>query len=148
MAAFDVAKPQTISALNNILEYCRLMHPGQHQTTQSIEKNQVSLLVSLKSILIAEDTNFNTVFKAVLAIIKVNRNDAFAITMRNRGLNGVSLATIDNVDMRFLTRLIDALHVASGVTDITTVKTLVDMNKLLGAINNVRAKNNLTAFFS
>lgn len=148
VAALEVAKMQSSSALNNILAYVKDMHQGQPQNAASIERNQLKLLSALQTILIAEDENFNVVWKGVLAIFKANRNDAFSVTMRNRGLNTISMATMPNETMRFLTRVVDAMVVASGVNDISQVKSMVDMTKLLSSVVNVRAKQNLTAFFS
>jgi hypothetical protein len=146
--AMKIGKMQTQSALTQLLEYVRDMHPGQSQTAATIEANQIKLFNSLFVILISEDVNFSKVFKAVIALVKKHRNDAFKVTMRNRGLNSISLSSMDNKSMRFLTRVVDLLHVASGLNDISKVKEHVDMNKLLDAVTNVRAKQNLTAFFS
>lgn len=147
-AALAVAKMQTVPALTAILNYARDMHPAQPQTKDSIEKSQLRLLNALSIILVQEDENFPVVFKAVIAIVKANRNLAFKVTMVHRGMNTVSLATIDNDTMRFLTRLIDVLYVASGMNDVSQVKTAVDMKKLLSSVANVKANKNLTNFFS
>jgi hypothetical protein len=146
--ALKVGKMQTNAAMHDILNYVQDMHPGKPQSAASIEANQLKLLNALYTIVISEDTNFATVFKGVIAIVRRHRNDCFKVTMRNRGLNTVSMATIDNKNMRFLTRLVDTLFVASGLKDMSTVKQHVDMKKLFEAIANVRAKQNLTAFFS
>jgi hypothetical protein len=148
LEALKVGKMQTNAAVLDLLSYVADMHPGKPQGAASIEANQVKLLNALYTIVISEDTNFGTVFKAVIAIVRRHRNDCFRVTMRNRGLNGVSMATIDNKNMRFLTRLVDAVVVASGLKDMSAVKQHVDMKKLFEAISNVRAKQNLTAFFS
>lgn len=148
LKAYEVAKMQTKPALIAIEEYVVDMHPAKAQTAKSIENNQLKLLNALLTIMIAEDTNFNTVFKAVIALAKAHRNTTFSPTMRNRGLNSIELTTIDNNNMRFLTRIVDVLHVTAGVRDVSQVKGLIDMNKLLSSIANVKAKNNLTAFYS
>jgi hypothetical protein len=148
LEALKVGKMQTNAALLDVLSYVSDMHPNKPQSAQSIEANQVKLMNALFTIVISEDTNFKTVFKAVIAVVRRHRNECFRTTMRNRGLNSVSMATIDNKNMRFLTRLVDAVVVASGLRDMSTVKQHVDMKKLFESVSNVRAKQNLTAFFS
>lgn len=147
-AAFQVAKMNSSSALKAIVDYARDMHPAQPQTKESIEKSQVRLLNALFTILSAEDENFGIVFKGVLAVVRAHRNEAFKITMIHRGMSTISHSAIDNATMLFLTRLLDTLQIAAGLRDISQVKKQVDMNKLLSAVANVRAKKNLTNFFS
>lgn len=148
LEAMKVGKMQTQSALSMVLKYVRDMHPLQRQNQQTIEAHQVSLLNALFTILTAEDVNFPTVYRAVIAIVKKHRNDAFHITSRNRGLNGVAVGRIDNRNMRFLTRVVDLLVVTSGLNDLAAVKQHVDMKKLMESVTNVRAAQNLTAFYS
>ena len=146
--AFEVAKMNSTVALKSLVDYAREMHPAKPQTVATIEKNQLRLLNALYTILSTEDENFATVFKGVLAVVRANRNDAFKITMIHRGLSNISHTSIDNDTMRFLTRLIDTLQIASGLRDISQVKKQVDMQKLIGTVANPRAKKNLTNFFS
>lgn len=146
--AFQVAKMNSSSALKTIVDYARDMHPAQPQTKESIEKSQVRLLNALFTILSAEDENFGIVFKGVLAVVRAHRNEAFKITMIHRGMSTISHSAIDNATMLFLTRLLDTLQIAAGLRDISQVKKQVDMDKLLSAVANVRAKKNLTNFFS
>ncbi|HEX9136546.1 MAG TPA: hypothetical protein VF905_06335 [Nitrospirota bacterium] len=148
LEALKVGKMQSNHAMLDILSYVSDMHPAKPQGAASIEANQIKLLNALYTIVISEDTNFAPVFKGVIAIVRRHRNDCFKVTMRNRGLNSVSMASIDNKNMRFLTRLVDTLFVASGLKDMSTVKQHVDMKKLFETVANVRAKQNLTAFFS
>ena len=148
VAAYKVASMKSSSAIKSLLDYARDMHPAKSQTPSEIEKHQVKLLSALFTILSSEDENFGVVFKAVLAIVKANRKEAFSITMVHRGLNTIGMDVIDNDKMRFLTRLIDALIVASGVNNMSQVKGMVDMTKLLACVANVKANKNLTQFFS
>jgi hypothetical protein len=148
VAAMKVGTMQTQSAMHALLEYVQEMLPAKPQTESSIHNSQIKLLTALYTILSAEDENFATVFRGVIAIIKAHRNQAFKITSRSRGLNSISTGLIDNKNMRFLTRVIDLLVVTAGLTDISKAKEHVDFAKLLDSVTNVRAKQNLTAFYS
>lgn len=146
--AYEVAKMQSAAALNTIVKYMDAMAPAQPQTAESIRDWQVNFMNSMFTIAIAEDVNFPTVYRAVIALVKKNRDTVFSPTLRNRGLGTMSTGVIDDDKMRFLTRLIDLLYVTSGVANISQVKGQVDMNKFLSAVSNIRAKNNFTAFYS
>lgn len=146
--AMKVGKPQTQSALHSLLEYVQEMLPARPQTESSIHNSQVKLLTALYTILSAEDENFATIYRGALAIVKAHRNESFKITSRGRGLNSISTGLIDNKNMRFLTRVIDLMVVTAGLTDISKAKEHVDFTKLLDSVTNVRAKQNLTAFYS
>lgn len=147
-AAMKVASMQTQSALAQIQEYMRDMHPAKPNNAKSIEQHQVKLMYALYTALTAEDQHFATVWKAIIAIAKQHRDGAFKVTARNRGLNSISLATIDNKMMRFLTRVIDLLAVQTGINDLATVKQHVDFAKLIESVTHHKAKQNLTAFYS
>jgi hypothetical protein len=146
--AMKVAKSQTQSALGQIADYCKNMHPGKPQTSKSVETNQLVLLNALTIAMSSEDVNFPVVYKAIIAMVRANKTLCFRVTARNRGLNTVALATIDNKNMRFLTRVLDLMVVTSGMADIATVKQHVDMKKLFEAVTNVKIKQNLTAYYS
>lgn len=147
-AAMQVGTMQSQTALNQIAEYMRDMHPAKPNNPASIEQHQVKLMYALYTILISEDKNFATVWKAVIALARQHRDGAFKVTARNRGLNSVSLATIDNKMMRFLTRVVDLLAVTSGMNDMSVIKQHVDMAKLLESVTHVKAKQNITAYYS
>lgn len=148
VAAMKVAKPQTQSALYQVIQYAIDMHPGKRVELSAIEQAQVNLRSNLFTILSAEDVNFKTVYQALLAIVKAHKTNCFAITARNRGLNTVSLAALDNKGMRFLTKIVDLLVLTAGSNSVEQVKQHYDFSKLAEWCPNVRIQQNLTSYYS
>lgn len=148
IAAMKIGKPETQSALKQFIDYCDEMHPGKGQTVATIEQSQTKLIHTLYTLLAAEDKNFRVVYQAVLAVVRRHRNLAFKPTNRNRGLNTVQIATIDNRSMRFLTRFIDLLVLSAGTNNVEQIKQHFDLAKLFEVIPNERIKQNLTAYYS
>lgn len=148
VAAMKVAKPQTQSALYQVIDYADALHPGKRVALKTIEQAQVNLRVSLFTILSAEDTNFKVVYQALLAIVRKHKQNCFAVTARNRGLNTVSLQALDNKNMRFLTRIVDLLVLTAGTNDVESVKKLFDFSKMADWCLNQRIQQNLTTYYS
>lgn len=148
VAAMKVAKAQTQSALYQVIQYAIDMHPGKRVELPAIEQAQINLRSNLFTILSAEDVNFKVVYQALLAIVKAHRQNCFAITARNRGLNTVSLAALDNKGMRFLTKIVDLLVLTAGMNDVENVKKQFDFSKLAEWCPNVRIQQNLTSYYS
>lgn len=148
VAAMKVAKAQTQSALYQVIQYASDLHPGKRVDAKTIESAQVNLRSNLFTILSAEDVNFKVVYQALLAIVRTHKNNCFAITARNRGLNTVSLAALDNKGMRFLTKIVDLLVLTAGTNNLEQVKAHYDFSKLAEWCPNVRIQQNLTSYYS
>lgn len=146
--AMDVVKSQTKSALYQVLAYCDAMAPGKPQTEKSIQQQQLGLLSNLFTILNAEDKNFPVAYRALLSIVNANKKGAFRVESRARGLNTVAIETIDNKQMRFLTRIVDLLCVNAGINDVDLVKQHINIPRVLESVYNVRIKQNLTQYYS
>lgn len=146
--AMKVAKAKTQSALNSILEYVDKMDPAKPQSQASIEANQIQLRASLYTVLSAEDENFDIVYKGLLAIVRANAQKCFKITARNRGLNTVTIASLDNKGMRFLTRVLDLLVLTAGTNNLELVKKNYELKRLFEVTGSVRINDNLTAYYS
>lgn len=148
VAAMKVGKPETQSALYQVIKYAQDMHPGQRIEMSQIERNQANLRVNLYTLLSAEDVNFKTVYRALLAVVRVHKNNCFAVTARNRGLNTVSMQTIDNKNMRFLTKIVDLLVLTAGTNNVEQVKQHYDFSKLAEWCPNQRIQQNLTSYYA
>lgn len=148
VAAMKVAKAQTQSALYQVIQYASDLHPGKRVDLKTIEAAQVNLRSNLFTILSAEDVNFKVVYQALLAIVRAHKNNCFAITARNRGLNTISLASLDNKGMRFLTKIVDLLVLTAGTNNLEQVKAHYDFSKLAEWCPNVRIQQNLTSYYS
>lgn len=146
--AYKVVNMQVSAALVQAEEYVVAMAPGKSQNQKSVEQNQLKLLNTLHVITGADETSFKPAFIALIALVRANRDKAFKTTLRHRGLHAATLGTIDNKSMRFLTRMVDLLVVTSGVKDLSSVKTHVDMKRVLESVQSVRAQQNLTGFYS
>jgi hypothetical protein len=148
VAAMKVAKPQTQSALYQVIQYAADLHPGKRVELSTIEQAQINLRSNLFTILSAEDTNFKVAYQALLAIVRAHKNNCFAITARNRGLNTVSVAALDNKGMRFLTKIVDLLVLTAGTNNLEQVKAHYDFSKMAEWCPNVRIQQNLTSYYS
>ena len=148
LAAMKVAKPQTQSALYQVIQYADDMNPAKRNELKQIEQAQANLRVALYTLLSAEDTNFKVVYQALLAVVRAHSKKCFAITARNRGLNTVSLQVIDNKNMRFLTKIVDLLVLTAGTNDIEQVKQHYDFSKMAEWCPNVRIQQNLTSYYA
>uniref|UniRef100_A0AAU7PF59 Uncharacterized protein n=1 Tax=Burkholderia phage vB_BgluM-SURPRISE13 TaxID=3159457 RepID=A0AAU7PF59_9VIRU len=148
VAAMKVAKPQTQSALYQVIDYADRLNPGKRVDTKTIEQAQVNLRVALFTILSAEDVNFKVVYQALLAIVRKHKNNCFAITARNRGLNTITLQAMDNKNMRFLTKIVDLLVLTAGTTSVEDVKRHYDFSKLADWCPNQRIQQNLTSYYA
>lgn len=148
VAAMKVAKPQTQSALYQVIQYASDMNPAKRNELKQIEQAQANLRVALYTLLSAEDTNFKVVYQALLAVVRAHAKKCFAITARNRGLNTVSLQVIDNKNMRFLTKIVDLLVLTAGTNEIEQVKQHYDFSKMAEWCPNVRIQQNLTSYYA
>lgn len=148
VAAMKVAKPQTQSALYQVIQYASDMNPAKRNELKQIEQAQANLRVALYTLLSAEDTNFKVVYQALLAVVRAHSKKCFAITARNRGLNSVSLQVIDNKNMRFLTKIVDLLVLTAGTNEIEQVKQHYDFSKMAEWCPNVRIQQNLTSYYA
>lgn len=148
VAAMKVGKPETQSALYQVIKYAEAMHPLQRVEMPAIERAQADLRVALYTLLSAEDANFKTVFRGLLAVVRAHKNNCFAVTARNRGLNTVSLQTIDNKNMRFLTKIVDLLVLTAGTNNVEQVKQHYDFSKLAEWCPNQRIQQNLTSYYA
>lgn len=143
-----VVKAQTQSALYQVIDYAKNLHPGKRVDTKTIEQAQVNLRVSLFTILSSEDVNFKVAYQALLAIVRVHKQNCFSVTARNRGLNTVSLQALDNKNMRFLTKIVDLLVLTAGSNSVEQVKAHYDFSKMSTWCPNARIQQNLTAYYA
>lgn len=146
--AFAHGEGSMVIGLNQLLEYCSLMAPAKRQTPESSAQNQLQLANALSLILSADDENFRLGIRATLSLFAAHATNCFAPNLRNRGLMAADINIIDNKLMRFLTRIVDALVICAGSKDRRDALKHIDIQKVLSAVPNVRARQNLTAFFS
>jgi len=148
VAAMKVGKPESQSALYQVIKYAEDLHPLKRVELPTIERAQADLRVALYTLLSAEDANFKAVFRGLLAIVRAHKGNCFSVTSRNRGLNTVSLQTIDNKNMRFLTKIVDLLVLTAGTNNVEQVKQHYDFSKLAEWCPNQRIQQNLTSYYA
>lgn len=146
--AMEVASAQGQMALYQVIDYCLKMKPGVPQTPESTESHQKNLMSSLHVLLSTAPEHFTVVYTALLSIVRDNKQGAFLPQHRNRGLNTVSIASIDNRRMRWFTRMLDCLCVTAGTVLLADVKSHVDFKALLDSLPTVAIRQNVTQYYS
>lgn len=146
--AYKLAKPATKAALGAFLGYLDAMQPAKSQTPITLARHQATFYNTLMSVLIGEDENFATIWKAIVTGVRQNRNTVFALTMCQRGLDSAPSSVLDDNAVHVLARLIQLLRVEAVVGNNAQLHKQIRVSDVTRVLVNMRARDNLTRYYS
>lgn len=146
--ALAVGTPASCAALGQIIQFCDKMHPGKANTPDSRAKQQVILYTSIFTILTQETKNFNKVWRAVVAIVRRHLKTVFSLENINQGVVDIPTSTISQAQMVSFNTLVQMIRSEARGAKPADVLRHVDLNKVIKAVTNVKAREALQRYYS